>query len=366
MGTFASLKRLLLGCGLVSALGMTGCSLDLDPDTLVRELRVLGLRIGDPQAQSTAEVQANLVPKDGSFDLVFPSDHVTLSALVGAPTGPGRRLAAPQPLAYDWYLCVGIRSLFSPGSVDPACRKWAVTDPDPKKNPSLVYLQSGSSVAVPTTVISGIVLNILQTLLLGGGSGGTGGTGGTTKIPTEPVVLVLPVMMRVSVVGGDPNDSRNSEVSYTFLKITVALPGMTLPVANKNPALAAMSAGPEKEGAMQALQPCAADGQCPRYQLRRDEGIFLTPTLQDGSIEKYLQATDTNPMEKAETVRYIWFASDGEYTEARSGNAQPQTQWQNTEKFAAPADTNIVKLWLVAQDVRGGVDWQSYELQLTN
>ena len=80
----------------------------------------------------------------------------------------------------------------------------------------------------------------------------------------------------------------------------------------------------------------------------------------------WTHATDTNPMEKAETVRYIWFASDGEYTEARSGNALPQTQWQNTEKFAVPAETNLVKLWLVAQDVRGGVDWQSYELQLTN
>ena len=103
-----------------------------------------------------------------------------------------------------------------------------------------------------------------------------------------------------------------------------------------------------------------------RYQLRRNEGIFLTPTLQDGSIEKYLQATDTTPMEKAETVRYIWFSSDGEYTEARSGNALPQTQWQNTEKFAAPTESSTVKLWLVAQDVRGGVDWQSYELQLTD
>lgn len=363
MGTFASLKRLLLGCGLVSTLGLFGCSLDLDPDTLVRELRVLGLRIGEPQAQSTPEMQANLVLKDSSLDLAFTSDHVTLSALVGAPTGPGRRLAAPQPLAYDWYLCVGIRSLLSPGSVDPACRKWAVTDPDPKKNPALVYLQSGASVAVPTTILSGVVLNSLQTLLRARDMASTSGMGDPPKPPTEPVVLLLPVMMRVSVVGGDPSDSRNSEVSFTYLKITVALTGMTLPVPTKNPALAAMSAGPEKES---VLQPCAADGQCPRYQLRRSEGIFLTPSLQDGSIEKYRIETTEGPKEIDETVRYIWFSSDGEYTEARSGNAQPQTQWQNTEKFAVPAESSTVKLWMVAQDVRGGVDWQSYELQLTD
>ena len=113
-----------------------GCSLDIDSDSLVRELRVLAIRAGDPEPGSESDVQA-MVSLSGGGDLVFTRDHIDLAALVAAPTGPGRRIAAPRPLRYDWYLCIGLASLTVPGTLDPACNKFLPSDPPPAMNPAM-------------------------------------------------------------------------------------------------------------------------------------------------------------------------------------------------------------------------------------
>ncbi|HNN93807.1 MAG TPA: hypothetical protein PKI03_16105, partial [Pseudomonadota bacterium] len=105
--------------GLLLLLGLLcsgGCDLDIDPDTLVRELRVLGVRFGDPSPNSEADVMARITfGAGGQPDVSFRQPSMRLAALAAAPTGPGRRVAAPRPLLYDWFVCVGPLSLFSPG-----------------------------------------------------------------------------------------------------------------------------------------------------------------------------------------------------------------------------------------------------------
>ena len=209
----ASAKRAwLLVLGAAMGLLGSGCSLDIDPDSLVRELRVLGLRVGGPDPASTADVQATV---DLSGDLKFMSDTVRLQALVVAPSGPGRRVAAPRPLIYDWYLCVGVRSLFSPGTLDPECRKFMPQDPPPRSNPALAFLDSGADVTVPSATLKAVLGQFLLNAL-GSGGMGMGGMGGMgSPPPTRPLTLLLPLLMQARVDGGNPNDPLDSEVAYT-------------------------------------------------------------------------------------------------------------------------------------------------------
>src|SRR5689334_10465299 len=101
-----NLAWLLLAMLLVSV--GSGCDNDIDPDTLVRELRVLGLRFGDDMLGSVAEMQARatLFP---AVDLTFTQPSIKAKVLAVAPTGPGRRIttAGPRPLRYEWFACIG-------------------------------------------------------------------------------------------------------------------------------------------------------------------------------------------------------------------------------------------------------------------
>jgi hypothetical protein len=363
--------------GLVVTLGaLGGCANDIDPDSLVRELRILGVRVssGDPAAGPTAaELQAQIVPGAGGFDLMFTTSSVTLSSLVGAPTGPGRRLAAPRPLQYDWYLCVGVRSLYSPGTLDPDCRKWGPEDPDPKTNRSLVYLNPAGALSadgsgaltLPTDVLKGTLLAFLQTALAGSGQGGGGSGGSGQMLPTRPLSILLPILLRVSAVGGSPADNRDSEVGYNYLRVVIAVPalGIALPPPNHNPVLDALLGSAQADGTLQPLAPCAG-GTCTPYAVPRSQGTFLTGRVVAGTLETYDALDDSGRTGITETPRFSWFASDGDFSELRTGAAKPQTQWRNGDKYPAAAETTTVSLWLVVQDERGGTDWQQYALQL--
>jgi hypothetical protein len=353
----------------------SGCALDIDSDSLVRELRVLAIRIGDPEPGSEADVQAT-VSLSGGGDLVFTRDHVDLAVLVAAPTGPGRRIPSPRPLRHDWYLCVGLASLTVPGTLDPACNKFLPTDPPPEKNPALLPLGSGERLRLPTAVLKEVIGRLLQAQVFGsGGSGGGGADMGTGSpmLPTQPLTLPLPVIVRTSAVGGDPRDSRDSEAAFGFVRTIVALPGMDLPAPNHNPTFRAMTVGPssrETEGGspMQPLMPCSPqgmlDGTCARYTLGREETAFLVGTVQDGSLERYTPLDASGRPELTERMRYSWFATDGEFKEERTGDALPENQWKSEGKRPAPPEVSVVPLWFVLQDERGGADWAAFELQL--
>ena len=373
-------RNLAAWLGLILTLGALtagGCDTGIDPDSLVRELRILGIRVssGDPaDGPTAAELQAQLVPGAGGVDLAFTTSSVELTTLVGAPTGPGRRFAARRPLQYDWFLCVGIRSLYSPGTLDPECRKFGPEDEDPKTNRSLVYLNpvgtqstdGSGALSVPTDLLKGTLLAFLQTALAGGGQGGgTGGTG--SMLPTRPLSILLPILLRVSAVGGSPADNRDSEVGYNYLRVIIAAPllGIPLPPPNHNPVLAVVLGSAEADTTLQPLSPCTGGGAvCTPYAVPRSQGTFLKGYALLATEETYDALDDSGRTGITETPRFSWFASDGEFSQLRTGTAQPQTQWRDGDKYPTPPETSTVSLWLVVQDERGGTDWQQYALQL--
>lgn len=347
----------------LSSSQLAGCETDIDADTLVRELRVLSLRVGSTDKFSVADAQAEVKPGPGGLDLAFTTDHIDLNAFVAAPTGPGRRIASPRPLVYEWYLCIGPASLFSPGTLDPSCRKWLPSDPDPMKNSSLRYLGSGQSFPLQTAALKDVVGGVLQILLTGGGAGGSGG--GTVKLPEKPISLLLPLILRARVDGGDPSDIRDREVGVTYLRTWIALPGMTLPVPNRNPALGDLLAGPDEEGQKAPLLPCT-QASCPKNKVRRGADLFLLSSAQSGSPETYVPIDDSGRSEVTETLRYSWFSTDGEFDRERTGDAQPKNKWNSEPTRPAPADAPFATIWLVTQEERGGSDARAYELEFTN
>lgn len=348
----------LLG-GLLAAGLFGGCENDIDSDSLVRELRILSMRAGAPDPGSAADVLAEVKPGPSGLDLVFTTDHVDLSAMVGAPTGSGRRITAERPLVYEWYLCVGPASLFNPGTLDPGCRKWLPSDVEPKQNPALRFVGSGETLALQTAILKEVVGSALQIMLTGSSSGSGGG--GTAKLPEKPVSILLPVLVRVRVTPEDRTNPLDSEVGVSYLRTWIALPGMTLPLANHNPVLVDVVAGPEKDGNKTPLVPCWK-APCPLNQVKRGQDLHLIGASRAGSAENYTPQDDTGRGERPETLRYSWFATDGNFERERTGDSQPENLWNSDSKRPPPAETTQATLWLVVQDERGGNDARRYEL----
>jgi len=384
--TISFLRALIIAGFFVGSLSLgAGCDNDIDPDSLVRELRVLGMRFGDPQPGSSAEVQATLtLSASGMPELVFAQPSFRVAVLAVAPTGPGRRVAVgPRPLRYDFYTCVGPLSLFSPGTIDTKCLKFAPGDPPPRDNPALRPLgaqgmgPSDGTLTLSTAELKDTVGPFLMAALAATSGQGQGtGQGGGLMLPSRPITLLIPILVQVLVPppDGDPTNSLDSEVAYSFLRIVIALPGMALPPPNHNPILSAegaLSASPisaedaSEQRPMMQLKPCSSaelTGPCERYSVSRTAPIYLTGRAADGSVETYTPLDDSGRSDVKETLRYIWFSTDGNFSEARTGELYPETRWQNEDSRPAPPETGVVDLWLVVQDERVGSDYQRFQL----
>lgn len=382
-GAWARLAPLLLL--LVTALGLPACDLDIDPDSLVRELRVLGIRFGEATPASEADVLARItLGAGGQPDATFSQPQMKIQALAVAPTGPGRRIAAPRPLRYDWFVCTGPLSLFSPGVLDPECRKLGPKDPPARKNPALRPLVPSAStepsVTLDQATLKSILMTFLQALL--SPSGGGGGSGGMITLPTRPVVLLLPIIVEVTADGADPANQLDREVAFNFLRVILTLPGMEMPPANRNPSLAGMGgffvgSVESTEGMMAARDPLMAcpldnltgdaqNGQpaCARFAASRTAPVYLQARSDAGSLETYVPIDDSGRGPQVETMRYSWFVTDGAFSEERTGDKSPETKWENGERRPAPAEVRVVDVWVVVQDGRGGTDFARAQLSL--
>lgn len=340
-------KKLAL---LLSLLPITACDLGLDPDSLVRDLRVLAVRTGGDAAASTADVD-------------LTGGALRLSALVAEPTGAGRKVAAPRALQHDWYLCVPGRSVLVTGSVDPECVKFGPTDPDPRQNPALLFLGSGSPTALDLSGLSGILLSRLGPLLAEAGAGSTSST------PLPALELQLPLVLRVAATPPTP-DKRDAETAVTFVRAVFPLPGKEkepLPegAVNHNPTLLPVEVATDDLGTgAQALVPCQPPAPCQRLALSPGRKIFFKGAAAPGSLERYLPLDQSGRGVQTEVLRYSWFSSDGTFSELRTGDGKPWTEWKNEEPYQLPMATRVLSLWLVLQDGRNGTDTAYYELEL--
>lgn len=362
--------KALVGFFSLLVAGASGCDLDLDPDSLVRELRVLAVRTGEETPGSPSDAQAEIKFGPMGPDLVFTQKELPLRVYTAAPSGPGRRLASTPPLVYDWFVCTGPAALFSPGTLDRDCRKFAPADPPPRQNPALTPLVDApirdALLRLPTDKLKEVVGKFLEVAFSAGTGGGRGDMGGGGfMLPTKPLVLLVPVLVQVYYEGTDPKVSLNSEIAYTFVRIIVALPGMTLPEPNHNPMLARLEGGPAVDGPRQWLSPCPDQGPCLRGTLSRSQLYYFRGKTRPGSAEVYTPIDDTERTNVTETLRYAWFATDGAYSDARTGEAAPQTRWDNNDSRPAPPEVQVVSIFLSVQDERGGVDFARYDFDLT-
>lgn len=366
---------------LVVAVLFAGCDIDLDPDSLVRELRVLGIRFGDAAPASEADVVANITfGAGGQPDVTFSRPDMRLHALAAAPTGPGRRLAAPRPLLYDWFVCTGPLSLFTPGVLDPQCRKLGPNDPPARQNAALRPLLPQKSPSAEITLTSGTLkslLTIFLQALLTPSSGGMGG--GTITLPERPIVLLMPIVVEVSAENGDPASPLDREVAFNFLRVLITLPGMTPPPANRNPSMSGqggffVGSAEGEMAARSALPACPLDnltgdekdGQpaCSRFAATRSAPVFLQARSDTGSAETYVPIDDSGRGPQVENMRYSWFSTDGTFSDERTGDKSPETKWENGERRPAPSDVRVIDIWVVVQDGRGGTDFARAQLRL--
>jgi hypothetical protein len=340
---------------------LCACGIEIDPDSLVRELRVLGARAGDPAPGSLA-------------DLSLCSEDVQLQTLVAAPTGPGRRVTAPRPVTVDYYLCLTARSLAAPGAIDPAC-----VDVPPRSGaapmafscpatpagqtpapllPLALDQDPDQPVKLPMAPLLSCLMQRAGPLL--------SGSGGVPGLPTNgPLTVLLPVVIRARAAGSEA--MLDSETAVLFVRLVVDLTERCQAGAppsaarNRNPVLGALRYRFEEEGADQDLQPCPAQGPCPQaLAVSRGQTVWLTGSAQAGSAEPY---KDTLGEARTERLRFSWFATDGKFSDERTGEAIPTTRWQNEDPYAAPGSEQAVRLYVILQDGRGGASFARYELR---
>jgi hypothetical protein len=289
------------------------------------------------------------------------SDRLKLSALLSAPTGPGRRVPAPRTVDLDWYFCLTTRSLLVPGILDPACAKFGPDDPDPMKSEAVLFLARGETADVALAPLQAELTRRILPLLTG--MGGMGGMGG---LPTGPLQLQLPLVLRAQVPGG--TDMRDSETAFMFARLIFTLPGQTAPPPNHNPTLRGLWASaeqPEKgaETAGTQILPCAPDGTCQPFPVPRGGAVFLSALPAEGSAEIYQPLDESGREDVTEKLRFTWFSTDGQFGDERTGGSSFTTRWTDEGDYAAPAEVKTVQVYIIVQDERGGADWASYALQ---
>lgn len=69
-------------------------------------------------------------------------------------------------------------------------------------------------------------------------------------------------------------------------------------------------------------------------------------------------------IDRRESMRVSWFASGGSFSDDRTGRDEMDMGWTSDDTWTTPSTPGLVHLWVVLRDARGGVDWQSYDVQV--
>lgn len=310
----------------------TGCDLGLDPDGLVRELRLLGARQG-----AAGEVA----------DLQFSDATLRFSSL----WAPGRRLD-PRQVQLDWYLCLQPRSLSQQGlDIGPDCTRSfpSCADPAQKGTGALRCLGHGDA---PQTQ-----LGPLRAELMGRVTAVLGGMGAAALPVFRGLLpLQLPVVLHAGLAGS--TDPLQTETGFMYLRLVLPVDrGAVVPPPNHNPKLL---------GLRYSFDPNDMEGQPlpAALTIGRKQALYLKAAVTPDSIEIYDPIDDSMRTQVAEIMRYSWFGSDGKFSEERTGDKLPWTRWSNEAPFEVPPEVSTLDLWVVAQDDRGGADWQAFTVQL--
>jgi hypothetical protein len=69
-------------------------------------------------------------------------------------------------------------------------------------------------------------------------------------------------------------------------------------------------------------------------------------------------------VDRRESVRVAWFATDGELDVDRTGRDEDDPERFSENVWTAPEERGIVDLWVVLRDVRGGSGWRHYRIEV--
>jgi hypothetical protein len=119
--------------------------------------------------------------------------------------------------------------------------------------------------------------------------------------------------------------------------------------ANQNPTLASLSALADQT-------PVSLDA------LPASQRVRLVATWSPDSVESYpvFDSVSQTIADHREALWLSWFATAGSFDDSLTGGGEGDTATEGT--WQSPAEAEIVLLWLVLHDSRGGADFASYTL----
>jgi hypothetical protein len=121
--------------------------------------------------------------------------------------------------------------------------------------------------------------------------------------------------------------------------------------ANQNPTLVSLSA-------VVGETPVSLDA------LPASQHIRLLATWSPDSAESYpvFDAASQTIVDHREALWLSWYATGGAFDESVTGRGEDDSALSTEDTWQSPAEAEVVLLWLVLHDSRGGADFASYTL----
>lgn len=311
-----------------------------DPRAAARLQRLAALRAGsltaaacllcacapDLGASGSLIASATIVAVRADPAEAKPGAAVTFTALVASPSAS---VGSPQIV---WDFCSAPRPLTTDDVVSPAC----------VEGTSLVAAGQGASITANTPV-DGCSLFGPDTAAEGLRPVDPDATGGYY----QPLIAELP----------------RSDTTVDLVRITCDLAGASAAtvtafaaayVPNANPQLLPLTA--TIGGAPASLASVPAGG---RVKLEAS-----WPSASAQTYAYYDAASDTITMQR-EALSVAWYSSAGALDSESTGRAAGDLATTSDNGYTAPSAAGIVHLWIVLRDSRGGVDFATYQLDVT-
>ncbi|HWZ87781.1 MAG TPA: hypothetical protein VNW92_02995 [Polyangiaceae bacterium] len=113
--------------------------------------------------------------------------------------------------------------------------------------------------------------------------------------------------------------------------------------------------------------PVCGDGMCTSGEAVADcPDDCTTPVGCRGPEEyAYLDPAQGSLVDRHESMRVSWFATDGEFADDHTGRLEEEfAVTSSDDPWRAPATPGTVFMWVVLRDDRGGVDYHSFQVQV--
>ncbi len=114
-------------------------------------------------------------------------------------------------------------------------------------------------------------------------------------------------------------------------------------------------------------EPVCGDGMCTSGETVADcPDDCTTPVGCTGSeAYGYIDPTTGLLVARHESMRVSWFATQGEFRDDHTGRTEEEAALTSSDnEWTAPNTAGPVFMWVVLRDARGGISWQSFQLQV--